>query len=154
MRANTEIHCRSRWLFTVAVAGYLISYPWPVADAKIHRDAGLECLASAIYHESRGEPLKAQRAVVDKILHSSLDSGKTICEVIAEKHQFSWYKNKGLKKYDESQRELLAEALKHGKVLESKKFKFFYSGKKPYWAKAMACKPVGNLNFCKEKSFG
>lgn len=51
-----------------------------------------ECLAGAVYFESKGEPLKGQLAVAEVILNRA-SSGKfptTICGVVKQKSQFSF----------------------------------------------------------------
>lgn len=55
-------------------------------------DAQFECLASAVYFESRGEPLEGQLAVAEVILNR-VSSGRfrsTICEVVTQPSQFSF----------------------------------------------------------------
>lgn len=55
-------------------------------------DAEQECLAGAIYHESKGEPLEGQLAVAEVILNR-VKSGKyppTVCGVVKQKSQFSF----------------------------------------------------------------
>lgn len=55
-------------------------------------DAEHECLAGAVYFESKGEPLKGQLAVAEVILNRA-SSGKypsTICGVVKQKSQFSF----------------------------------------------------------------
>lgn len=110
-----------------------------------------ECLASAIYHEARGEPVKAQRAVAEVVIHRAFKSGKSFCEVVAQKHQFTWYARKGVAKMDAALERMLERAFEHPKVLVNENFLFFYSGKKPMWASKMTCRPIGRLNFCKER---
>lgn len=59
------------------------------ADAQ---DAQLECLAGAVYFESKGEPLQGQLAVAEVILNRA-GSGKypaSICGVVKQKSQFSF----------------------------------------------------------------
>lgn len=54
--------------------------------------AELECLASAIYFESKGEPLEGQLAVAEVILNR-VESGEfadTICGVVKQRGQFSF----------------------------------------------------------------
>jgi len=53
----------------------------------------LECLAANIYHEARGEPLRGQLAVGVVTLNRVSDKRwpSTICGVVKDKHQFSWY---------------------------------------------------------------
>lgn len=48
------------------------------------------CLASAIHYESRGESLKGQRAILDVVLSRSRTSGKSLCQVVKAKGQFSF----------------------------------------------------------------
>lgn len=57
------------------------------ADARQTR-----CLAQAIYHEARGEPIKCQHMVADVVLnrmqHRNYPS--TVCGVVFQRSQFSW----------------------------------------------------------------
>jgi N-acetylmuramoyl-L-alanine amidase len=56
------------------------------------RDEQAECLASAVYHESKGEPLAGQLAVAEVIINRSR-SGRfapTLCGVITQRSQFSF----------------------------------------------------------------
>jgi|GEM_PF-474723 len=58
----------------------------PIADEQF------ECLASAVYFESRGEPLAGQLAVAEVILNR-VKSGRfraTICDVVKQPSQFSF----------------------------------------------------------------
>jgi N-acetylmuramoyl-L-alanine amidase len=62
----------------------------PTADAA--RDEALQCLAGAIYYESKGEPLSGQLAVAEVIINRS-KSGKfpgSICSVVTQPGQFSF----------------------------------------------------------------
>jgi spore germination cell wall hydrolase CwlJ-like protein len=55
-------------------------------------DEQFECLASAVYFESRGEPLEGQLAVAEVILNR-VASGRfrsTICDVVKQPSQFSF----------------------------------------------------------------
>ena len=68
-------------------------------DALVAEHAGIdttdeqfECLASAVYFESRGEPLEGQLAVAEVILNR-VASGRfrsTICQVVTQPSQFSF----------------------------------------------------------------
>jgi N-acetylmuramoyl-L-alanine amidase len=61
------------------------------ADDAARNDA-LQCLASAIYFESKGEPLSGQLAVAEVIINRS-KSGKfpgSICSVVTQPGQFSF----------------------------------------------------------------
>jgi spore germination cell wall hydrolase CwlJ-like protein len=52
----------------------------------------VECLARNIYFEARGESLKGKLAVAHVTLNrkKSAKYPKTICDVVYQKHQFSW----------------------------------------------------------------
>jgi len=58
---------------------------WPFLDQ--------ECLAANIYHEARGEPLDGQFAVGQVTLNRAKSKRfpDSVCEVVKQKHQFSWY---------------------------------------------------------------
>ena len=66
-----------------------------LVSAYAHHDpdnAELECLAGAVYFESKGEPLQGQLAVAEVILNRA-SSGKyprSICGVVTQKSQFSF----------------------------------------------------------------
>jgi N-acetylmuramoyl-L-alanine amidase len=58
----------------------------------VTRDGELACLATAVYFESRGEPLEGQLAVAQTILNR-VESGRfaaSICGVINQPRQFSF----------------------------------------------------------------
>jgi N-acetylmuramoyl-L-alanine amidase len=71
----------------------------------------VDCLAAAIYHESRGEPIVGQLAVGQVIINRTLHPKfpDTICEVVKQKGQFQFYKE-GKWGYD-SNSKLLATML-------------------------------------------
>jgi spore germination cell wall hydrolase CwlJ-like protein len=61
-------------------------------DAMADSDADLNCLATAVYFESRGEPMEGQLAVAQTILNR-VESGRyapTVCSVINQPKQFSY----------------------------------------------------------------
>ena len=61
-------------------------------DDRQANTAELECLAGAIYFESKGEPIEGQLAVAEVVLNRT-KSGKfptTICGVVKQRHQFSF----------------------------------------------------------------
>jgi N-acetylmuramoyl-L-alanine amidase len=55
----------------------------------------LVCLSNNIYHEARGESQAGQIAVAYVTLNrvEKPDFGDTICEVVNDRHQFSWTSN-------------------------------------------------------------
>lgn len=52
----------------------------------------LECLATNVYREARGEPFAGQVAVAKVTLNRVKDERypKTICKVVYQRYQFSW----------------------------------------------------------------
>jgi len=50
----------------------------------------LQCLATNVYKEARGEPQEGQVAVARVTLNRAND--KTICDAVYQKNQFSWTK--------------------------------------------------------------
>jgi N-acetylmuramoyl-L-alanine amidase len=59
-------------------------------------DSDLNCLATAVYFESRGEPMEGQLAVAQTILNR-VESGRyasTVCGVINQPRQFSYDRNR------------------------------------------------------------
>lgn len=62
------------------------------ADDAVAADGDLRCLATAVYFESRGEPVEGQLAVAQAIINRA-ESGKyanTLCGVINQPRQFSF----------------------------------------------------------------
>lgn len=59
-------------------------------------DKEFNCLAANVYFESKGEPYQGQLAVALVTLNRVDDPRypKSICNVVYQKHQFSWTKNK------------------------------------------------------------
>ena len=101
------------------------------------------CLAVTIYHEGRGEPLDGQKAIVNVVVNRSLESGKTICEEVKRKNQFSWYKPHKEKSLFNIGEENL---YKFGDIALNAVFEddntngaqFFHNPSvKPYWTKSM-----------------
>ena len=83
-----------------------------VATDGVTRDGELACLATAVYFESRGEPLEGQLAVAQTILNR-VDSGRfatSICGVINQPHQFSFDRTRAPRPGTDWQR---AQAIAH-----------------------------------------
>lgn len=59
----------------------------------------IKCLAENIYYESSGESLAGKLAVAKVTLNRTEHPNypNTICEVVYQKHQFSWTRNKALR---------------------------------------------------------
>ena len=60
--------------------------------------AALLCLSSVIYHEARGESLEGQLAVAHVVLNrvESPHFPDTVCGVVTQPYQFSWYPERPL----------------------------------------------------------
>lgn len=101
-----------------------------------------ECLAVTLYHESRGEPVEGQRAVLDVIQNRSLASLSSSCSVIKAHKQFSFVNKKTSWQATEQQMEKLEEVKKHSKVLDMN-YKFYHSvNVSPSWSKKMKGKKI------------
>jgi hypothetical protein len=83
-----------------------------VATDGVTRDGELACLATAVFFESRGEPLEGQLAVAQTILNR-VDSGRfatSICGVINQPRQFSFDRTRAPRPGTDWQR---AQAIAH-----------------------------------------
>jgi spore germination cell wall hydrolase CwlJ-like protein len=92
---------------TIEAAAVAVEADEPVAEARpasltqlvasidtndVADDSDLNCLATAVYFESRGEPMEGQLAVAQTILNR-VESGRyapTVCGVINQPKQFSY----------------------------------------------------------------
>ena len=137
---------KALFLLTIGVSLTLFMKTAPEAT-KSFDEASYKCLVSAVYHESRGEPVKGKRAVLDVLEHRALKSGKSYCEVVAERQQFPWHKKKGLVELTPDVEAHYNEAIRHPKVLVNEKFVYFNRG--PTFG--TGCVKIGNHRFCKEK---
>lgn len=77
---------------TVGVATLIRPSSTPIMAT--HED--VTCLAKNIYHEARGESFFGQLAVAQVTINrlTSGKFGKTLCDVVYAKHQFSWTNKK------------------------------------------------------------
>lgn len=135
--------------YPVVAIALLLAFAKPVSNVGVeYDDTQYRCLVSAVYHEARGEPDKGKRAVLDVIFHRSAKTGKSVCEVVAQKQQFPWYKKKGLVALTDESESYYNAAIMHPRVLTDEKYIFFNGVKPP----GTACKRIGNHTFCKEKT--
>lgn len=126
----------------IGLGSLTASAPSPEPDME-----ALQCLVSAVYHEARGEPAKGKRAVLEVVLHRSYKSGKHVCEVVAQKRQFPWFKKKGLVELKADTLLHYNDALLYGPVLKDERFLYF-NGVRPF---GHSCRRIGKHTFCKEK---
>lgn len=69
------------------------------------RDRAIQCMTDAIYFEARNQSKKGKQAVGEVILNRvhSKKYGSTVCEVVYQKHQFTWTSKKHRKIKDRLQ---------------------------------------------------
>ena len=117
----------------------------------------IQCLASVIWHEARGEPLEGQRAVYEVVMHRAKVFGKSLCAVVKAPKQFSWYGDpaKPILPLTARMKGFLERVKNHPPVLHNHSFRWFFSGQKiPYWAVKMDCRIIGGHRFCRERKDG
>jgi spore germination cell wall hydrolase CwlJ-like protein len=123
----------------------------PINSCLAHSEQA--CLATAIYMESRGESVVAQRAVMDTILNRVKQSGKNICSVVLQAGQFSWSKTKPILPFNNNMRNLLQRARESGRVLLSDTYLYFFHKRlHPSWARKLKCVVIENSVFCREEA--
>lgn len=91
--------------------GDTVAYPTlaaAVAAQSTHDedDAAIQCLAGAIFYESKGEPLSGQLAVADVIINRS-KSGRfpsDICDVVTQRGQFGFVRGGRIPNINEDSR--------------------------------------------------
>ena len=123
-------------LFSICLSSIVFGYD--VTNRNIN------CMTEALYHEARGESIRGKIAVGHVILNRiNLGYGKTPCDIVSQRKQFSWY-GKGYsvretEKWNDCyilSKKILANETKdptHGSI-------FFHEKKiKPNWK----CKRVG-----------
>lgn len=110
------------------------------------------CLAWVVHDEARGEPLKGQRAVLDVVLKRMKKSGKTACQVVKKKKQFSGYTKGMLLRVNHEQFKRLQQ-LRKMKPVVPEATHFHAEAVAPSWARNMIkCGKVGRHVFWKEKN--
>lgn len=110
----------------------------------------VKCLATAIFHEANAESVKGQIAVANVIMNrvESKDFPNSVCGVISQKSQFSWY-NKTKHKYT-NETLAIARKMLNNRQDNTNGALFFHSGKNPYWTRKMKMtKQIGNHKFYK-----
>lgn len=59
---------------------------------KLTQKGAMACLSHAVFKEANTEPELGKRMVIASILNRAIKDDKSICSVIKEKNQFSFYK--------------------------------------------------------------
>jgi spore germination cell wall hydrolase CwlJ-like protein len=110
--------------------------------------AQVKCLAEVVYHEARGESVKAQRAVAAVVMARAKASGQPPCKVAAKPKQFSGL---GKPMHDAAAAEIaadIAHAVYVGEGVPFEATHFHDTSVSPYWAKKMQrVAQVGKLVF-------
>lgn len=131
----------------------IVCSPIAVTKEVVHTPTpSWRCLAWVVHDESRGEPLKGSRAVLDVVKKRMKDSGKSACEVVAEPKQFSGYSERKL--YEEVSDEALHRYKRVAKMKPvAVECKYFHAVTvRPAWAtKFKPCIRIGKHIFYKEK---
>lgn len=113
----------------------------------------LQCITTAIYHESRGESLLGQKMVAKTIINRA-ESGmwpKTACNVVYQKGQFSWTRHTRTAPRNETYRQLEKVALEVATTHDPKqatgcnKATFFTTGRFNFKVKHVCT--IGRHNF-------
>lgn len=115
---------------------------------------GAECLAIAMLREAGNQPAVGRQAVGLVILNRAEQRNKSVCAVIRERKQFSWYKGGKLSKYIRKDSRIHAirfEAMDlinkpkkskaYAKARLRKATYFHATYVKPKWARSM-CQPI------------
>lgn len=91
-----------------------LSYAAPVEDAHVLQGSQqVQCMATAMYHEARGEDVGTQLAVGNLVLNRSLNLKRKMppCSVIRKDGQFPWYSIHGMRQKVPQRIVLLAKFL-------------------------------------------
>jgi spore germination cell wall hydrolase CwlJ-like protein len=116
-------------------------------------EAENRCMASAIFYEANTQSIVGQRAVYDVIINRVRATGKSVCQVISQPYQFSWFDKKPLLPYNTKMKELLQRVESIGRVLINRNYKYFYHESiSPKWAKKMDCVKLEEHIFCREET--
>jgi spore germination cell wall hydrolase CwlJ-like protein len=95
-----------------------------------------QCLAEAIYHEARAEPLHGQLAVAQVLLNRTklLAYPNTVCGVVYQNNQFSWATKHRKHKLPTYYTTLANNVMHHGVAIEHFKATHFHNlAVKPLW---------------------
>lgn len=102
-----------------------------------------QCMLTNIYHEARGDTEQGMQAVALVTLNRARQQGKTVCEIVYQRKQFSWTMMPKLRRkplvdnYDRVHR--VASAAMSGDIDDFTGGATHYHTKtiKPYWAKTL-----------------
>lgn len=98
----------------------------------------VKCLATAIYHEANSESEKGQIAVANVIMNrvKSKKFPNSVCSVVSQKNQFSWY-GRTKHKYNDKTVNIAEKVLSNRVYDVTNGSLYFHSGRNPYWTRKM-----------------
>lgn len=119
----------------------------------------IQCLATAIYSEARGESVRGQAAVAEVVILRVERQGSSVCKVVTAPGQFAGYAaaRRSTPKQDEPEAWAIAEAIAGaalaGKLPETECSgrNSFYSGEPPAWAVGLPACRIGRHYFVNVK---
>lgn len=80
------------WLFRSLLFLSLVLCPIVLYNSVEMSDSkDIQCLSTIIWHEARGESQRGQRLVALVVLNRATKRNKSVCEIMKEPRQFSWY---------------------------------------------------------------
>lgn len=107
--------------------------------------AALLCLASVIHYEARGEPTEGKVAVASVVLNR-VDSPQfpdTVCEVVAQRGQFPWYRRRPLTYGNEAR---LAEEILTGERPRNVRGAYYFSPARSFLSRPVVAR-IGSHTF-------
>jgi N-acetylmuramoyl-L-alanine amidase len=109
--------------------------------------AALLCLSSVIYHEARGETKQGQIAVAQVVMNrvKSKHFPDTVCGVVKQPNQFSWYNKKGMTNAKES----LARRIISGHYNDSVDGALYFRSGGGLWKRLRFVMQIGRHRFFK-----
>ena len=131
--------------FKAAVLFITLLVPCSYSHPKVAKQQ-VQCLASALYHESRGEPLRGKLWVAKVVLNR----GKDVCKVIYQKDQFPWTKSPHT--YDSTHWNLAHTILLNPTILPHTRATHFHNlTVNPRWSDLTPIKRINNHIFYEKK---
>ena len=128
-------------------ACFTLLFGTAVADTK-----QIKCLATAIYHEANNQTLAGKQAVGHVILNrkNNKQFPSSICGVVSQKNQFSWY-GKMNHKYNKESLKIAKDMYTHRPTDNTNGALFFHNPSvKPSWTNRMKMtRKIGNHYFYK-----
>ena len=118
------------------ILAVLIFISQPLVSGKASRDRELECLATNIYYEARGESNLGKLAVAQVTINRAANS--SICKEVYRPYQFSWANTNKDLKYTPSTIKVAYTAVYRTHPLSNFKATHYHNTSvSPYWNKSL-----------------